>query len=66
MPNIHLTAREIEVLSIAAKGAKAWEIADQLFISKRTVECHFRTAYERLGVNTRMKAVNRARELGFI
>lgn len=40
-----LTNREREVAELSAWGASKKEIADQLFISTRTVENHFRNIY---------------------
>jgi DNA-binding CsgD family transcriptional regulator len=48
-----LTAREREVATLAAHGSSSREIADQLFLSNRTVENYLQRVYEKLSVNTR-------------
>ncbi len=48
-----LTGRERQVAELAAEGAKSREIADQLFLSPRTVENHLQRVYAKLGVNGR-------------
>ncbi|GAA2823627.1 regulatory LuxR family protein [Leucobacter komagatae] len=48
-----LTAREIEVCARAASGLSNVEIADELFLSQRTVEGHLQRAYAKLGVSDR-------------
>jgi DNA-binding CsgD family transcriptional regulator len=57
-----LTARERQVLAMACDGASAREIADQLFISERTVETHVSNGYRKLGINSRVELVRRAAE----
>lgn len=49
---VHLTRREIEVLKLIAEEQSNQEIADQLFISLRTVETH------RLNLNQKLSAKN--------
>ncbi|HEX9258050.1 MAG TPA: LuxR C-terminal-related transcriptional regulator, partial [Acidimicrobiales bacterium] len=48
-----LTTREREIALLAAQRRSNKEIADQLFLSVRTVENHLARAYEKLGVKGR-------------
>ena len=57
---VGLTAREQEVLVEATAGRTSAEIADALFISRRTVEKHLENIYGKLGVYRRTAAVARA------
>ena len=52
-----LTQRELEILALLVKGMSAKDMANELFISKRTVEFHIANLMEKFGVNTRMKLV---------
>ncbi len=45
-----LTHREAEVLTLIAQGKSNDEIANQLFLSIRTVERHISTIYQKIGV----------------
>ena len=49
---IPLTAREVEVLRLLARGNSNKEIATALFISVRTVETHRRTIHRKLKLNS--------------
>ncbi len=51
--NADLTARELEILRLAAAGQDNAEIADTLVLSVRTVERHLSNAYLKLGVSGR-------------
>ena len=51
-----LTNRQVEVLELISDGLSNTEIADRLFISKKTVEHHVSAIYSKLGVDTRTKA----------
>jgi DNA-binding CsgD family transcriptional regulator len=51
-----LTAREIEVLRLAARGLTAREIADRLYISPKTADHHIQHVYTKIGVSTRAAA----------
>jgi DNA-binding CsgD family transcriptional regulator len=59
-----LTRREREVARLAATGMSAKEIADSLFVGKRTVESHLASVYAKLGVDSKLQLVRRAGELG--
>lgn len=51
-----LSARETEVLRLVARGRTNSEIADDLFLSPRTVKRHLESIFEKLGVSTRTAA----------
>jgi predicted ATPase/DNA-binding CsgD family transcriptional regulator len=57
-----LTAREVEVLRLAAQGLSYAQIAERLIISARTVDAHLRSIYGKLGVSSRNEATRVARE----
>lgn len=61
-----LSGREIEVLTLAAKGASNREIAGELWISEATVKSHLIRIYGKLGVNDRTAAVTTALERGIL
>ncbi len=61
-----LTARELEVLRLAATGLQIHEIARQLFVSRETVKSHLAHAYAKLGARNRADAVARALRAGLI
>jgi DNA-binding CsgD family transcriptional regulator len=48
-----LTPRERQVAELAAEGMSNREIAEALFVTRKTVEWHLRNAYEKLGVRSR-------------
>ncbi len=61
-----LSAREIEVLRLAAQGCTGPKIARELFIEPSTVKTHFENIYAKLGVTDRAAAVARALRVGVI
>jgi non-specific serine/threonine protein kinase len=61
-----LTAREVEVLRLISSGASNKEIAEELSLSVHTVKRHVVNILHKLDVNSRARAVARARELGFL
>ncbi len=52
-----LTKREVEVLELICKGYTIKEIADQLFISQRTVDGHKANLFRKTGVDSSVKLV---------
>ncbi|MFD2970239.1 response regulator transcription factor [Sphingobacterium bambusae] len=61
-----VTAREREVLGLLAEGKTTPEIANQLFISKLTVETHRRNLLQKFKVANSASLIHRASELKFI
>ncbi len=61
-----LTAREIEVLQLAADGLSGPKIAERLVISPATVKTHFENVYAKLGVPDRAAAVAEVLRRGVI
>jgi RNA polymerase sigma factor (sigma-70 family) len=55
-----LTERETEILHLLAKGFRYKEISDQLHISIATVRTHIHNIYEKLQVQSRTDALNKA------
>ena len=55
-----LSQREQEILTLLSKGFRYKEIAEKLFISLETVRTHVRNIYEKLQVNSRTEAINKA------
>jgi DNA-binding NarL/FixJ family response regulator len=61
-----LTVRQLDVLRLLGKGSSNAEIATELQIGERTVKAHLKGIYETLGVDTRMRALLKAKDLGLI
>jgi DNA-binding CsgD family transcriptional regulator len=61
-----LTARQVEVVRLLRDGLSNAELADQLYISTKTVDHHVSAVLSKLGVTSRREAVRAARQLGII
>ena len=61
-----LSDREIEVLRMLPSSLTAAEIAEELVVAKSTIDTHIKHIYAKLGVNRRMEAIERAKELGLL
>jgi DNA-binding NarL/FixJ family response regulator len=63
---VQLTRRELEVLRHVSIGRTNREIAQELFISPRTVDMHVRNLLGKLDCRSRVEASHRAGELGLL
>ncbi|MDR0648195.1 MAG: response regulator transcription factor [Synergistaceae bacterium] len=61
-----ISAREREVLLLAAKGLSGKEIATQLFISERTVQTHLASIYDKLGARNKTESMLLALKYGVV
>ena len=70
--DITLAPRELEILRLMAEGLSNNEIAERLTVSSSTVRNYLSSAYAKLdvsrkaGVNCRVCAINRAKQLGLL
>ena len=66
LQELGLTPREHEILGLIAEGLSNREIGARLFVSENTVKTHSSRVFEKLGVNRRVQAVRKGKELGLI
>jgi DNA-binding NarL/FixJ family response regulator len=52
-----LTEREVEVISLVARGLTNADIAAALFLSPNSIKTYIRTAYRKMNVTSRSQAV---------
>ena len=57
-----LSKREVEVLEEISKGSEYTKIAEELFISPKTVRKHIENIYKKLQVHNKMQAVQKAQK----
>jgi DNA-binding CsgD family transcriptional regulator len=62
----NLTTRELEVLQLVAQGLRNADIADRLFLSKKTVSHHISAILRKLEVSSRGQAGAKALQLGIV
>jgi two-component system, NarL family, response regulator len=65
-PRVDLTAREVEVLRLVAKGLRNREVARVIGRTEGTVKAHLKNIHEKLGVEDRTEAVTLALQRGII
>jgi len=63
---LELSKRELEILGLLAHGHSNQEIASKLFVSLSTVKTHNQNLFEKLDVNRRIQAVEKAKRLKLI
>ena len=65
-PAVTLSAREIEILALVAKGKTNAEIGRSLYIGEATVKTHLLRVFNKLEVSDRTAAVTTAMSLGLL
>jgi DNA-binding NarL/FixJ family response regulator len=65
-PAAPLTARQLQALELLGQGQSNAQIAAELGISERTVKAHLTGVFDVLGVDTRVRALVRAKALGLV
>ncbi|HKV06912.1 MAG TPA: LuxR C-terminal-related transcriptional regulator [Thermoanaerobaculia bacterium] len=66
LKELGITPREHEILGLISEGLSNREIGERLFVSENTVKTHSSRLFDKLGVNRRVQAVQKGRELGLI
>ena len=61
-----LSDREMEILRLAARGMNNQEIADELFLSRRTVQSHLANIFAKMNVGSRTEATIQAFARGWL
>jgi DNA-binding NarL/FixJ family response regulator len=65
-PEDPLSPRELEIVKLIAEGSTSEEIADELFISKKTVDRHRANMLEKLGMRNRVELTRYAIRRGLV
>jgi len=63
---LNLSKRELEVLQLMAEGLSNKEIADRLFVSLSTIKTHSNNLFDKMNVERRTQAIDKAKRLGII
>jgi len=61
-----LTDRERRILVFLAHGLSNKDMAPRIYVSENTIKFHLKNIYSKLAVNSRMQAINAARQMGLI
>ena len=65
-PEDPLSPRELEVVTLIAEGLTSEEIAEKLYISKKTVDRHRANMLEKLGMRNRVELTRYAIRRGLV
>lgn len=63
---VQATKRELEVLALVSRGLSNKQIADHMYVSERTVHYHVGNILSKLNAGSRMEAVIKAKEAGWL
>lgn len=61
-----LTDRERQILVFLTNGVSNREMATRIFVSENTVKYHLKNIFAKLGVGSRLQAINAARQMGLL
>jgi NarL family two-component system response regulator LiaR len=64
--SVELSERETEILKMAAQGLSNQDIADRLFLSRRTIQTHLANIFRKMDVGSRTEAVLQALRKGWL
>jgi NarL family two-component system response regulator LiaR len=64
--SVELSERETEILKMAAQGLSNQDIADRLFLSRRTIQTHLANIFRKMDVGSRTEAVLQALKKGWL
>jgi NarL family two-component system response regulator LiaR len=66
LKELGITQREHEILGLIAQGLTNREIGEKLFVSENTVKTHSSRLFDKMSVNRRVQAIQKAKDLGLI
>jgi NarL family two-component system response regulator LiaR len=66
LERVGISQRELGVLQLMADGLSNAQIAEKLFVSLNTVKTHSSKVFEKLEVQRRTQAVEKAKQIGLI
>lgn len=66
LARVNISKRELEVLQLMAEGLSNHEIADRLHVSLSTIKSHSQNIFEKMEVDRRTQAIDKARKLHII
>lgn len=66
LSSLGLSRRELEVLQLMAEGLSNEEIGRRLFVSLNTIKTHSSRIFEKMDVQRRTQAIEKAKRLGLI
>lgn len=66
LKDLGITKRELEILTLMAKGMSNREIAEKLFVSENTVKTHSSRLFDKLSAKRRTQAVQIGKQMGLI
>jgi DNA-binding NarL/FixJ family response regulator len=66
MDSSGLSERELDILKLAARGMSNQDIANHLYLSRRTIQSHLANIFHKIGVGSRTEAVLQALRRGWL